>query len=231
MFEDKLRTPDAASEPVIYQQYLLTLPVNVDIQRFFWGAIIDISFYTAWVETGTMTAREAAEYIKQGLASRMEFNMLGTIVAVTRETLHSSMLLCDGSVYNKVDFPQLWEVLPASMKDATSLTLPDLRNLFLVGAGLDYELADTGGADTVTLTIEEMPSHSHTNSPHSHSEIAATSTIVNGGVEAPAASATPFPTSTGFSSVTIDNTGGGEAHENRPPFYAVVYAMIAKVLP
>jgi microcystin-dependent protein len=44
--------------------------------------------------------------------------------------------------------------------DGTNGT-PDLRNRFIVGAGTDYSVGNTGGAKTVTLTEAQMPKHSH----------------------------------------------------------------------
>lgn len=38
---------------------------------------------------------------------------------------------------------------------------PDLRNRFIVGAGSSYAVGATGGADTVTLTTANLPSHTH----------------------------------------------------------------------
>jgi microcystin-dependent protein len=50
---------------------------------------------------------------------------------------------------------------------------PDLRNRFVVGAGGNYAIGDTGGADQVTLTTQQIPAHSHSASvgtagSHSH---------------------------------------------------------------
>lgn len=39
---------------------------------------------------------------------------------------------------------------------------PDLRNRFVVGAGSTYSVGNTGGADSVTLTSAQIPSHTHT---------------------------------------------------------------------
>lgn len=41
---------------------------------------------------------------------------------------------------------------------------PDLRDRFVVGAGTSYAPGNTGGANTVTLTESQIPSHSHTGS-------------------------------------------------------------------
>ena len=37
---------------------------------------------------------------------------------------------------------------------------PDLRNRFIVGTGA-YNLGNTGGANSVTLTATQMPNHAH----------------------------------------------------------------------
>ncbi len=39
---------------------------------------------------------------------------------------------------------------------------PDLRNRFVVGAGDSYAVDATGGADSVTLTVDQIPAHTHT---------------------------------------------------------------------
>ena len=52
--------------------------------------------------------------------------------------------------------------------DGTSGT-PDLRDRFVVGAGSTYAVADTGGANTVTLDTTQIPSHTHTGSASSTS--------------------------------------------------------------
>ena len=94
---------------------------------------------------------------------------------------------------------------------------PDLRGKFVAGAGNpDYTPGSTGGAETVTLTEAEIPSHKHT-------------TNIDGGHVIPGNGGSSFPyggagtySSTVFS---MSNTGGGGAHENRPPYHALCYIM------
>ena len=100
-----------------------------------------------------------------------------------------------------------------------SNSTPDLRGKFVVGyhdGNNDYDVGDTGGAETVTLTEAQIPSHKHT-------------TNIDGGHVIPGNGGSSFPyggagtySSTVFS---MNNTGGGGAHENRPPFYALCYIM------
>jgi microcystin-dependent protein len=69
--------------------------------------------------------------------------------------------------------------------DGTNST-PDLRDRFVVGAGSSYAVGATGGADSVTLSTSQIPSHSHSFSAttggsgsHSHTYSGTTSTVSN----------------------------------------------------
>lgn len=123
---------------------------------------------------------------------------------------------------------------------------PDLRNRFIVGAGSTYSVGDTGGADSVTLTTAQMPSHSHsfsgsTNSAGAHTHSlqmvvngraygfdTAGNNIGSGGVAygnrdyGIAASAGEH---THTLSGSIGSAGSGTSHENRPPYYALCFIM------
>lgn len=89
---------------------------------------------------------------------------------------------------------------------------PDLRNRFIVGAGSTYSVGATGGEATHTLTVSELPSHSHTYKK----------TVSSSGNKGTGAYGqydwTNTTDDTGY-------TGGGQAHENRPPYYALCYIM------
>jgi microcystin-dependent protein len=95
---------------------------------------------------------------------------------------------------------------------------PDLRGRFILGggqgAGLTNRLPDaTGGAETVTLTVEQMPAHSHdyalVNAPWPPGDHGGRSQNVWRGAQT--AATTP--------------TGGNKPHENMPPFYVLAYIM------
>ena len=96
---------------------------------------------------------------------------------------------------------------------------PNLSGRFVVGydaSNSDYDVNDTGGAENVTLTIAQIPNHKHTTSFDGHKFFpgdGSTSVSYGGAGGDPA---------TVFS---MDNTGGGQSHENRPPYYALCYIM------
>ena len=134
---------------------------------------------------------------------------------------------------------------------------PDLRDRFIVGAGNEYDVGDTGGEASHTLTIDEMPSHNHygSTSSETHSHSGSTSTdgshshkysdcslsigVIEGNEAYCTGGSTYVNTSKDGShshtfttnsdkhshTVTINSTGGGLAHENRPPYYALAFIM------
>lgn len=89
---------------------------------------------------------------------------------------------------------------------------PDLRNRFIVGAGSSYDVGATGGSETVTLMVEQMPSHDH-KLPM---------------VDYNTGSGMAFPLKQGGPTVSFNNiepAGGSQPHENRPPYYALCFIM------
>ncbi|MCT4534542.1 hypothetical protein [Halodesulfovibrio sp.] len=106
--------------------------------------------------------------------------------------------LCDGRTY--------------TAPDGVGVTTPDLRDKFIAGAGNKYAQGATGGADTVKLTITEMPAHSHLIRAHD-----------SGGSYTFDDLMASNRTTTAERSTS--QTGGSQAHENRPPYYALAYMM------
>ena len=90
---------------------------------------------------------------------------------------------------------------------------PDLRDRFLTCAGAAYTVGNTGGENFHQLTIEEMPSHNHSFNAFVEGFRGGDFSVYRPG---------------GSSSWRTQNTGGSQAHENRPPFYAVYYIIKLK---
>ena len=91
---------------------------------------------------------------------------------------------------------------------------PDLRGRFILGVSETHPMGETGGAEEVTLTVEQMPSHSHL-----------------GGITANITY--KFATSTSSAARDANNintgntkaTGDDQPHPNIPPYYALIYIM------
>ena len=119
-------------------------------------------------------------------------------------------LICNGSAVSQATYPALYPLLRDNFgHGGGNFNLPDLRQRFLYGAGVDASIGDIGGSDTHTLTTAEMPAHTHiqqgrntTGGAVFHSQINAVSTA-----------AAPVATTT-----VTGSTGGGGAHNNMPPY-------------
>ena len=214
-----------------------------------------------------------------------------------------TIMMWSGSI---ASIPKGWTLCDGETKTdrtGTSVTTPDLRNRFIVGAGNTYTPGNTGGSDSVTLTEAQMPSHNHTatgssesagshnhnisvteGGAHSHTGSADsagnhshtindpghrhgytwisdaqnnaefgetendgdrrndqtdnattgitineagahthTVTISSGGSHGHSASSDSAGSHTHTINVSVQNTGGGQSHENRPPYYALAF--------
>lgn len=89
-------------------------------------------------------------------------------------------------------------------------TWEQLKDRFLLGAGDTYTNGATGGEAEHTLTIAEIPAHSHNLGQF----VSTNSGSVNGLLEEINKNA--------YGALNTNETGGGKAHNNMPP-YLVVY--------
>lgn len=114
---------------------------------------------------------------------------------------------------------------------------PDLRDRFIVGAGSTYAVGATGGAASVALAAAEMPIHNHGASSgsagtHNHDILNPGASgflvygVATGGNEGASTNSTVISNAGAHShTITVGNTGGSGAHENRPPYYALCLIM------
>lgn len=121
-----------------------------------------------------------------------------------------------GSIYMSVN-----STSPASFIGGTWARL---QNRFLLGAGSSYTAGVTGGAATHTLSIGEMPTHAHTQYTDNGAGGRYTMVCNVGGGEStygayPSNSIINYTTAP---AVVTSTNGGGQAHNNMPP-YLVVY--------
>jgi microcystin-dependent protein len=118
------------------------------------------------------------------------------------------------------DIPDGWAL--CNGQTVEGLKTPDLRNRFVVGAGGSYAVGDTGGVESVRLTIDEIPSHAHNISAK---------TVGYAGSWNAKAEAVTFDASSrdnGRRSISGGAVGGSQAHENRPPYYALSFIIRVK---
>ena len=95
---------------------------------------------------------------------------------------------------------------------------PDLRDRFVVGAGGEYQPNATGGVARVTLTVEQMPAHTH-DYKFTGADLALSWDNDNYFYDA----SRHYPDN--GNTKTTESRGGNQPHENRPPYYALCYIM------
>ncbi len=142
-------------------------------------------------------------------------------------------------MWSGTDVPEGWKLC-----DGSNGT-PDLRSRFIVGAGqgsgnddrgerlTNYPVNTTGGRKNHVLSLGEMPSHAHTitinqDGAHSHAmgsrgfdtsgELGADGSTDDTSLKTHEAGAHSH-------AATIHSAGGDQAHENRPPFWALAFIM------
>jgi microcystin-dependent protein len=101
----------------------------------------------------------------------------GMIISFAGSSAPDGWLMCNGDEVSKTTYPRLFSVIGSiygSANDSNNFVLPDLRSRNIVGASSgDYALAEKHGSENVTLSISNLPSHSHTGTTdasgnHSH---------------------------------------------------------------
>jgi len=163
----------------------------------------------------TDTEWDTLQSYVDGLLYEAKIPMIGMIFPIVTIEPPPNVLPCDGSTYLRVDYPNLYDVLDTPfIVDADHFIVPDLRGRTVIGAGGAFSNADIGGEEAHTLTVDEMPSHTHT--------IPATiTTLVVEPGEVTALTPVPIITS------NTGSTGGDGAHNNMQPYYALNYGIVA----
>ena len=136
---------------------------------------------------------------------------------------------CDGQLLPISQYDALFSLIGTIYggDGQTNFALPDLRSRVPIhqgqGAGLSNRvIGQTGGQEQVTLTIGQIPSHTH---QPAASAVGGTANQPGGNVWAATTGARQFAAvaNASMNAAAIGSAGQNQAHENRPPYQAVNY--------
>lgn len=155
----------------------------------------------------------------------------------------SDWAFCNGQLLNTQQYQPLFAIignLYGGNAQQGTFAVPNLTNRSLVGTGqqpsggTNFTVAQTAGADTVTLTIPQIPQHNHVftgangggtlrvTAPSNTTYLTNTGSKVGTTITAVQAFSTNGPT-TGLHPLSLSTVGGSQPHENRQPFLAIGY--------
>lgn len=140
---------------------------------------------------------------------------------------------CDGQILSIAQNTALFSLLGTTYggNGVNTFALPDLRGRVPLhqgqGPGLSpILLGQVGGAETVTLTTSQIPSHSHLltiNNSNAGMTATATGNYINAKTESGESVASTGPNLTQLNPASVGNTGGSQPHENREPYLGISF--------
>lgn len=127
------------------------------------------------------TSAQWVEVVSSGTPSLETVMPVGSVIQTARVSAPGGWLLCQGQLISRTTYAALFNAIGTTYgigDGSTTFSLPDLRGRVPVGqnASTFSSLGSTGGAEAVTLTESQIPSHTHTTPNHSHTFSGTTST-------------------------------------------------------
>jgi microcystin-dependent protein len=169
---------------------------------------------------------------------------IGSVIWYAGTGAPTNYLVCDGTSYSSSNpaFNPLFLIIGTTYNNvgdaAGTFRVPDLRDSFASGNGTNGAVGARGGSNSVTLTTNQIPAHTHaiTDPNHYHGLSGATpyrtgsntgQGLTNAGQMSPTMTQTNgaqyYPFGSVGTGVTVgNNVTTGVAHENRPQYLVLL---------
>jgi microcystin-dependent protein len=135
-------------------------------------------------------------------------------------------MFCEGQLLPISEYETLFNLIGTTYggDGQSTFALPDLRGRIPLHFGNGFTLAETGGVETVTLTVSQIPAHSH---PLLATGAAANATNPTGDVLAKPDKNLyrPGPATVPMSPLDVSSTGGSQPHNNFQPYLCVDFIL------
>ena len=131
--------------------------------------------------------------------------------------------MCDGALMPISENDTLFALIGTTYggDGQTTFALPDLRSRVPIHQGNGFVEGETGGAEEITLTTQQIPAHSH---PLPVSSQAASSRSAVGGVPAGSVSEPAWSSAgPGESMGSTSAAGGSQPHTNLQPYLGISF--------
>jgi microcystin-dependent protein len=132
-------------------------------------------------------------------------------------------MFCEGQLLPISENETLFQLIGTTYggDGASTFGLPDLRGRLPVHQGNGIILAETGGAEEITLTVSQIPAHGH---PFRASENPGTSATVQGNLTADSPNVALYiedAPSVAMAPSSVTAVGGSQPHTNLQPYLCV----------
>lgn len=158
------------------------------------------------------------DLVKTAEQNNFLLGISGMIIPYAGSSAPAGFLLCDGTAISRTTFATLFAIVGTTYgagDGSTTFNLPNLQGR--VPAGRDASqtefdtLGETGGAKTHTLTTAQIPAHNHN------------ANLSAGGSSSNTVLVSESNRVVSSNSTVIQNTGGGESHNNLQPYLVLNY--------
>lgn len=140
----------------------------------------------------------------------------GSIIAFSTANVPEGYLECNGQAVGRTDYPALFALIGTTYGEGNQLTtfnVPDCRDRAIVGRSGTKPMGTTGGASTVLLTENNIPTHSH-GLPDG------TMTYTGASAQKGTSSGNAFFYT---EATSTDDAGGGQSFSIQNPYFAGVW--------
>jgi microcystin-dependent protein len=137
---------------------------------------------------------------------------------------------CDGSLLAISDNDTLFNLIGTTYggDGQTTFALPDLRGRLPLHQGNGFALAENGGAETVTLTVAQIPSHPHAVVATTTGQVQSPSNAIPAQTSSPQSNTAIYDgntPATPLNPASVGPAGGNQPHDNFQPYLCINFIL------